>query len=254
MENLRKYGNPPYSIAVIHGGPGAAGEMAPVAMALSKKIGILEPLQTKDSLEGQIIELDDTLKNNGFLPFTLIGYSWGAMLSFIYSARFPASVKKLIMVSSGVFDEKYAPGIMETRLKRLKIAEREEALEIMKKLSGSLKEKNNKLLARLGSLFSKSDSYDPIINESNDIAVDENIYKNVWKDAVELRKGRGLLDLGKFIKCPVIAIHGDYDPHPAEGIRDPLSGILKDFNFITLKDCGHTPCMKSRRKQNFSIF
>jgi len=31
MKNLRKYGKAPFSIAAIHGGPGAPGEMAPVA-------------------------------------------------------------------------------------------------------------------------------------------------------------------------------------------------------------------------------
>jgi hypothetical protein len=31
MNNLRKYGIGPFSVAVIHGGPGASGSMAPVA-------------------------------------------------------------------------------------------------------------------------------------------------------------------------------------------------------------------------------
>lgn len=35
MENLRTYGNPPFSVAVIPGGPGTAGKMTPVARELS---------------------------------------------------------------------------------------------------------------------------------------------------------------------------------------------------------------------------
>jgi len=62
MKNLRKYGNSPFSIAVIHGGPGAPGEMAPVARELSSGWGILEPLQTAASLEGQVEELYDVLQ------------------------------------------------------------------------------------------------------------------------------------------------------------------------------------------------
>lgn len=46
MKSLRIYGNPPYQIALIHGGPGGAGEIAPVAAHLSKKYSVLEPLQT----------------------------------------------------------------------------------------------------------------------------------------------------------------------------------------------------------------
>lgn len=33
MNNIRVYGEPPYSVAVLHGGPGAPGEMAPVALS-----------------------------------------------------------------------------------------------------------------------------------------------------------------------------------------------------------------------------
>ncbi len=31
MKNLKVYGKPPFNVAVIHGGPGAPGEMAPMA-------------------------------------------------------------------------------------------------------------------------------------------------------------------------------------------------------------------------------
>ena len=61
MQNLRTYGKAPYHIALIHGGPGGAGEMAPVAQHLSKKDGVLEPLQTALSFAGQIEELKNTL-------------------------------------------------------------------------------------------------------------------------------------------------------------------------------------------------
>jgi hypothetical protein len=54
MKNPRTYGITPYSIAVIHGGPGAPGQMAPVARELSRDYGVLEPLQTATTLDGQV--------------------------------------------------------------------------------------------------------------------------------------------------------------------------------------------------------
>src|SRR5579863_2737773 len=116
MNNLRVYGKAPYRVAVIHGGPGAPGEMAPVAKELSETNGVLEPLQTMTTVEGQVEELATVLKEHGDLPITLVGYSWGAMLSYIFTARHPAFVKKLILVSSGPYEAHYAAGIMETRL------------------------------------------------------------------------------------------------------------------------------------------
>lgn len=62
MVNVRFYGDTPYAAALIHGGPVAAGEMAPLARRLAANdLGVLEPLQTADSVEGQIDELAETL-------------------------------------------------------------------------------------------------------------------------------------------------------------------------------------------------
>ena len=70
--------------------------MKPVATELSKDYGIIEPLQTALSLEEQVKELHLTLKNHSDTPITLIGWSWGAMLSYIFTARYPSFIKKLI--------------------------------------------------------------------------------------------------------------------------------------------------------------
>ena len=40
-----------YKVALVHGGPGAPGSIAPVARELSKTCGVLEPLQTRASVE-----------------------------------------------------------------------------------------------------------------------------------------------------------------------------------------------------------
>ena len=78
MKNLRKYGKAPFNIAVIHGGPGVPGEMAPVARQLSTNWGILEPLQTAISLEGQVQELKSVPEENGSLPITILWNSFSS--------------------------------------------------------------------------------------------------------------------------------------------------------------------------------
>ncbi len=66
-----------------------------------------------------------------------------------------------------------------------------------------------------------------------------------------LRQTGKLLDIVAKIRCPVVAIHGDYDPHPAEGVRGPLSSILKDFRLILLEKCGHKPWIEREAKETF---
>lgn len=48
-----------------------------------------------------------------------------------------------------------------------------------------------------------------------------------------------------------MAIHGDYDPHPAEGVEKPLAAVLKDFRFILLDRCGHLPWIERQAKDRF---
>jgi len=119
MPFFRKYGNPPINITLIHGGPGAAGGMAPVAIELSEKSGILEPFQAELSIEGQIQELFLVLDKEGAPPVILIGHSWGAWLALIFASRFPNIIKKLILIGSGPFDDRFAKDIMITRYQRL---------------------------------------------------------------------------------------------------------------------------------------
>lgn len=251
MKNLRKYGIAPYNISVIHGGPGAPGTMAPVARELSIYCGVLEPLQTATSLEGQVQELKTVLEKNGNLPVILIGSSWGAMLSYIFSARYPEYVKKIILIGSGVYEEKYAANIMETRLSRLSEEKRKEVHSLVETLNDPKVRDKNTPLARLGDLLIRADSYNPLTFNTEILECQYHIHTSVWKDARELRTSGKLLELGKQIQSPVVAIHGDYDPHPSEGIQKPLSSILKDFKFILLKNCGHLPWIESESREKF---
>ncbi len=247
MENPRRYGKAPFRTAVIHGGPGAAGEMRPVAEALAGDFGILEPLQTAVTVDGQVSELKELLERGGHPPVLLIGHSWGAWLAWILAAKHPELVRKLILVESGPFESRYAEGIMATRLGRLSGRERSEARRLLEGLQAG----NRAGLARFGRLISKADACDPLPEGEAGGEVRPEVYNGVWPEADGLRRRGELLRLGELIRCPVLAIHGDWDPHPAEGVEKPLAGVIKDFRFLLLKRCGHTPWIEREAKEAF---
>jgi pimeloyl-ACP methyl ester carboxylesterase len=249
MNNFRIYGNPPFNIAVIHGGPGAPGEMAPVARELSLNMGVLEPLQTADSIDGQLAELKKILEKHGNPPMILVGFSWGAWLSYIFAARYSLLVKKLILIGIGPFEEKYAAKIMATRLSHLNANEKKEALSLLSTLnSGGMRDDS---FVRFGALMDMADAYDPLPHESEVLPCSPDIYQQVWGEAGKLRSSGELLNLGERVECPVVAIHGDYDPHPAAGVKEPLARVIKDFHFILLEKCGHHPWLERQAKQQF---
>jgi len=251
MNTVRHWGHGPYSLAVIHGGPGAPGEVAPVARELSSVRGVLEPFQTATTLDLQVQELRSVLEEHAQVPVTLVGFSWGAFLSWLTAARYPSLVKKLILVSSPPFEESYAGSIIRTRLDRLKPDEHKEASTLIGQLDDPALPDKDRILARLGVLLSHADAYDPAPLPDESFHAQYHVFRGVWDEACELRRNGVLTHMAHGVRCPVIAIHGDYDPHPAEGVREPLSRECPDFRFFLLKKCGHRPWVERFASEEF---
>lgn len=254
MEQVRKYGKEPYTAAVLHGGPGAPGSMAAVARELSSSCGVLEPLQSALTVAAQIEELHETLLRHGHGPVVLIGHSWGAWLACLYAAQYPAEASRLILVGSGPFREEDTRGLHRTRMSRLNGPEQEEFAELLQLLKGASAEAASAYLARLGALVSQSDDYEPMVvpGEREDrIPADGRAYDAVWEEAAAMRRSGELLKRVSRIVCPVTAIHGDYDPHPAAGVREPLQDAGLSFRFHLLERCGHTPWKEQHAAEEF---
>jgi pimeloyl-ACP methyl ester carboxylesterase len=251
VKHPRVYGKTPYRAVLVHGGPGVAGEMAPVALELSAQCGVIEPFQTADSVEGQITELSEIISTYGESPAVLAGFSWGAWLCFLLTARYPGLVRKLILIGGGPFEEQYAGDIHRTRILRLGQEKRKQAEELMAMLDRPAAADQNEGFSRFGTLLADADAFDPDGDNSAETVCDLHIFQHVWPEAARLRQSGQLLDFGKYIQCPVVAIHGDWDPHPAEGVREPLSRVLKDFRFILLKKCGHRPWVEKQAGKQF---
>jgi len=251
MMNVNVYGNKPYNVALIHGGPGAPGQMSMVARVLSDSLGVIEPIQTADTIDGQIQELKEIVDDYFQDPGVIIGYSWGAWLSYLFTGNYPRYVKKLILVSSGPFQESYTTYIHEQRASRVTEEELEELNQLYHLLGNPSARDSGNLFKELSLLFLKTDSYDPIYTNDDTITFQPDIFFKIMAEANHLRKSGRLLSVGACIKCPVVAIHGDYDPHPFQGVEKPLACTLKDFRFILLPKCGHTPWNERHARDRF---
>jgi len=250
--NIRKYGQAPFNVAVLHGGPGAPGYMAPVARELSKTMGVLEPLQTKDSLKGQIDELDEQLTDHADPPVILIGSSWGAVLALFLAGRRPSLIKKLILVGSAVFDAESSSQTESNRLSRLTEENLEKYEQIRLELRLAPPDRRGDLMKEWGKLLDESDMYDPLTADLEVIDTQYHIFERVWPGFVALRDKPGFLkEEFSHIKCPVVVIHGEYDPHPIEGIRPFLEECLDDVRFYILPECGHYPWIERRAREDF---
>lgn len=240
MENLRRYGAEPFDLVLVHGGPGTPGSLVSPAKRLSISFGVLEPLILSLSVNDQIEELNSIVLKNSVKPLFFIGHSWGGWLCILYAARYPELVKKVIMIGAPPFEENYAPQVTESRISRLSKAEKDDFLFRIRELDDPYSGKEC-LSAELINLLIKTDIFEALPNETIDSAFFPAVYKSVWTEASQLRSSGKLMEYANVVKCPVVGIHGDFDPHPAAGVKDPLSKILPDFRFNLIEKCGHYP-------------
>ncbi len=251
MNNLRKYGKSPYKVVIVHGGPGASGYMESVAKELSIYEGIIEAFQTKNSIIKLIFELKQVIEIHSNLPAILVGHSWGAWLSCLFSEMYPRLIKKLILISSGPFEAKYSKETSKNRLERMSNKEKNELDMLSKQFNSESIRDKDKIFSKFGKLMSKADSFLLLPEINTDINLQYDIFKKVWPEADNLRETGRLLKTLEQIKCPVTAIHGDFDPHPYMGVKEPLTRIVKDFKFLLLEKCGHYPWKEYYAKEKF---
>jgi pimeloyl-ACP methyl ester carboxylesterase len=254
--NARFYGVKPYQAAVIHGGPGALGTVAAIAWELSKDYGVMEPLQTKNSIAELLQELDDVISATCDEPISLIGHSWGAWLGFIYAAEYSEKVKKLILVGSGPFESQYAAEIDKNRMKHLTQPEITEYHTLLASLESgeAVDADKGNLMQRLGRLVEKADNYCAVKIQTDEVdylPASGDMYSAIWNEAAGLRASGGLLQLVDKINCPVTVIHGEYDPHPLDGVRLPIEKKIQDFHVYILKKCGHDPWKEKYARERF---
>lgn len=241
MESVRIYVTEPYEIAVIHGGPGAPGSLKTFAEELSKTHSVLEPFQTADSIDGQINELKSQIEHYTKRPIILIGHSWGAWLSYIFASRYPYLVKKIILIGAGSFESEYVKTMNENRQNRLTNEENERVTTLFEIINNPNSEKRKNALSEFGALMAKADSYAPISLESETLDFCPDVFEKCMHELNVIRNSGKLLELGYDIECPVTAIHGEEDSHHYEGVRVPLTKVIKTFKFVLLERCGHTP-------------
>lgn len=107
----RTYGVSGPTVFVLHSGPAAAGEAAPIAEGLAKSFRTIEPFQRGSgenplTVRQHIADLYNLVK----MEFSrqkpaIVGESWGAMLALAYAAEYYHTVSALVLVGCGTFDK-----------------------------------------------------------------------------------------------------------------------------------------------------
>lgn len=252
--HVRKYGDTGSPVVVVHGGPGVAGYMLPVARRLGECHRVIEPFQ-RGSGEGVALTVDRHAEDlaascrehfPGERP-VLLGHSWGAMVALACTAMHPALAAGVIAINPGTYDLKARARLHENLDARTspELRARLEALE-------HEIEDHNRRFGKKGKLIDPIYAHDLIEdNEALGAICDFAAHVESWNAMLEAQENGRLPTAHAAITCPVLLVSGADDPHPCRMVRDSLLPTLPQLEFVELTRCGHSPWKERHARDEF---
>ena len=246
------YGEKGSPVIVLHGGPGASGSAAPVAEGLADNFRVFEPWQRVSgdmplSVAVHISDLHQLISARcGDQVPALVGESWGAMLALAYAAEYPETVGPLVLIGCGTFDRSSREEAIRTRKRRI--------FDYIKKHPEYSSDLHLSFQEQIMKWHEMTDNYDrvtDIIGNSGTELFDMKAHTETWNDMIRCQEDGVYPQSFTVIRSPVLMLHGTYDPHPGEMIRDELKRYLPQLEYHKFEKCGHSPSKEKYAKDDF---
>ena len=253
----RCYGEAGPLVLVLHGGPAAVGDVAPIAKGISRSFRAVEPWQRGSgnvplTVARHIADLHELSTDlNGDSPLAIVGHSWGAMLALCYAAEHPSKVGPIVLVGCGTFDQAARSRMQATIEERMD----HELRDKLRRISTEYTDPTDRFMQtfKLTRHLFDFDPIDPYPEKEESEPFDRLAHEETWNDMVRLQADEVYPSSFEIIESPVLMLHGEYDPHPGKMIRDSLIHYLPQLEYQEWERCGHSPWIeKSGRKVFFS--
>ncbi len=248
---VREYGSGLHTVIAVHGGPAAAGDLAPLAQDLGKRFHVLEPFQRGSGLvpltvASHVRDLHDLIGERcGGRPPVLLGHSWGAMLALAYAAVHLGATAGLVLIGCGAFSDA-ARREFESRLDaRLSPGDRAELLRLRSEAD------RDRRLAAEGRIMNRVYGYDLRDDVEPVVEVDAVAHRQTWADMLRMQREGTYPAAFAAIKVPVLMLHGEQDPHPGRLTREDLRAYVPQLEYRELPACGHSPWVERQARTPF---
>jgi len=246
----RRAGSGPPSV-ILHGGPGAHHDyLLPAFDTLAHRRQLIYydqrgggrspvPRDTPVGWRDQVADLEELRGQWGLERLSLVGYSWGGLLSLLYATEFPDRVSRLALVSPAPawrearqeFEHRFQERNLAPQLQRERAALRE---------SGLRERDPGQYAQRTFELSVAPYFFDPSrARELTPFRVTGRTQQEVWSSLgdYDLRPRLSAL------RVPALVLHGENDPIPLSS-SESLAALL-GAEFIGLPRCGHVPYIEA---------
>lgn len=95
------------------------------------------------------------------------------------------------------------------------------------------------------------DPINPYADKEESEPFDLEAYRQTWNDMARLQTDETYPRAFGVIKSPVLMLHGQYDPHPGNLIRDSLLRHLPQLEYREWERCGHSPWIEKFAREAF---
>jgi pimeloyl-ACP methyl ester carboxylesterase len=248
---FRQHGSSGPCVVLLHGGPGVAGYLEPLARGLSDSFRVLEPFQRRSGGEpltvaAHVADLDDLLEQQcGEDQPILVGHSWGAMLALAHAAKHPGRARSIVLIGCGTFDLRARARMREILKERTGEALRRR----LERLPHEWTDPDQRLRA-YGDLVTPLYSHD--VDGGLDIeACDARGHNETWADMLRLQDSGVYPAAFAAIHRPVLMLHGSQDPHPGQLVRASLQPFIARLQYREWDRCGHYPWLERSVRDDF---
>ena len=249
---VRRYGESGPEVLLLHGGPGAAGYMAPVALGLADSFRVLEPFQrasghTPLTVARHVDDLHQVINSHcADTRPAIVGHSWGAMLALAGAAAYPAQVGRIVLVGCGTFDPAARTRLSETLAERMT----EDIEKRLADLSQECKDPDRRL-GIMGKLIEPLYSFDHVPGADEAQECDARAHTETWNDMLRLQENGTYPAAFASITSRVIMMHGTFDPHPGRMILAGLKPYIPHLEYKEWERCGHYPWREKHVRDEF---
>lgn len=238
-------------LVLLHGGPGAADDLGPVAALVDdlarvhrfdQRGGGRSTAAGPATIAALLDDLEALRRHWGHERWVVAGHSWGAHVALFAALALPERTRGLVLISSPGLRWGWGPGRRARRLPRLTESERAEVDTLERTLAAG---EDAAARARLRDLWWLTDfahrEHAERHPRPSTLPIDPAVVGALeadWRRRLETVAAElPALDI------PALVVHGDADPLGLEGARE-IAELLPRGRFAALGGVGHVPWLE----------